>query len=139
MRQGCPASGIWPRGTCLVHTRRFFGLGEGGPSSYLGTPLGQFGRCQSRLPCCTRQRTSSPNLKYRFNSDVRNRLREQRRLSILSCNPGPRRGREGAIEEHTAWKWHVIALQEAIEYLQRECLTKSPFNSTTPGMGNIKS
>ena len=34
-----------------------------------------------------------------------------------------RRRREGAFEEHTAGKWHVIALQEAIEYLQQESLT----------------
>ena len=44
------------------------------------------------------------------------------RVSILSWNPGPRRGKPGAIEKHTAGKWHFIALQEAIEYLQHECL-----------------
>ena len=40
-----------------------------------------------------------------------------------SANPGPWRGKEGAIEKHIAVKWHVIALHEAIEYLQHDCLT----------------
>ena len=35
------------------------------------------------------RRHSSPNPEYHFNNDVPNRLREQRRLSILSWNPGP--------------------------------------------------
>ena len=48
---------------------------------------------------------------------------EQTRLSILRWNPGPRRGREGALEEHIAGKWHVIALQEAVEYLKHASLT----------------
>ena len=39
---------------------------------------------------------------------------EQTRISILSWNPGPLRGKPGAIEEHIAGKWHVIALQEAV-------------------------
>ena len=41
----------------------------------------------------------------------------------MSWNPGPRRGKEGAIEEHIAGKWHIIALQEAIEYLDHDYLT----------------
>ena len=69
------------------------------------------------------QRQFSAKHEYRFDNSVPNRLFEQIRLSISSCNPGPRRGREGEIEEHIAVKWHVIALQEAIEYLQHECLT----------------
>ena len=36
-----------------------------------------------------------------------NRLLEQTPISILSWNPGPRRGREGAIEELIAGKWYV--------------------------------
>ena len=39
-------------------------------------------------------------------------LLEQTRISILSWNPGPRRGREGA-----------HALQEATEYFQHQCFT----------------
>ena len=37
------------RRRCLVHTRRVCSLGKFGPSFYLGTPLGQFGQCPSRL------------------------------------------------------------------------------------------
>ena len=44
-----------------------------------------------------------PKPEYRFDS-VPNSLLEQTRLSILSWNPGPRRGREGAIEKHIAVK-----------------------------------
>ena len=69
-------------------------------SFYLGPPLGQCKQCQSNPEFSLKRRT----------------LREQRRLSILSWNPGPWRGKEGAIEKHIAVKWHNIALQEAIEY-----------------------
>ena len=47
----------------------------------------------------------------------------QKRLSIYNWNPGPRRGREGAIEKQIAGKWHTITLQEAIEYVDYELLT----------------
>ena len=30
-------------------------------------------------------------------------------------------GKSGAIEEHLAGKWHIIALHEAVEYLHHEC------------------
>ena len=69
------------------------------------------------------RRHSSPNPEYRFDNDVPCRLREQRSLSILSWNPGPRRGKEGAIEKHIVGKLHIIALQEAIKYLQHEFST----------------
>ena len=36
---------------------------------------------------------------------------------------GPRRGKEGAIENHIAVKWHIIALQEASEHLEHDYLT----------------
>ena len=62
-----------------------------------------------------------------FDASKPNRQREQTRLSIYSWNPGPRRGTPGAIEDHIAGKWHIIALQEAIEYLQHECLTNHFF------------
>ena len=70
----------------------------------------------------TREGILVPSEKYRFDTSVSNRLLEQTRISIPSWNPGPRRGKPGAIEEHIAGKWHIIALQEAIEYLQHECL-----------------
>ena len=43
--------------------------------------------------------------------------------------PAPSTSRvQGAIENHIAVKWHIIALQEAMEYLLHECLT-SHFSS----------
>ena len=60
---------------------------------------------------------------YHFNNDVPNRLTEQTRLTVYNWNPGPRRGKEGAIEKHTAGKWHIITLQQAIEYLEHDVLT----------------
>ena len=56
-------------------------------------------------------------------NDMPNRLTEQNRHSVYNWNPGPRRGKEGAIEKHIAGKWHIITLQEAIEYLEHELLT----------------
>ena len=46
----------------------------------------------------------------------------QRRLGVYSWNPGPRRGREGAIEKQIAGKWHLITLQEASEYVDHAIL-----------------
>ena len=52
-----------------------------------------------------------------------NRLTEQKRLSVYNWNPGPRRGKEGAIEKQIAEKWSHVALQEAIECMDHEFLT----------------
>ena len=60
---------------------------------------------------------------YHFDSSVPNRSSVQKRLSIYNWNPGPRRGREGAIEKQIAGKWHVITFQEAIERVDHELLT----------------
>ena len=49
----------------------------------------------------------SPKHEYRFDNCVPNRLLEQTRISILSWNPGLRRGREEAIEELIAGKWNM--------------------------------
>ena len=69
-------------------------------------------------------RKHSPSCQgYHFNKDLPNRLTEQTRLSVYIWNPGPRRGKEGAIERHIAGKWHIITLQEAIEYLEHDFLT----------------
>ena len=86
----------------------------------------------SRRSCHLERIRSKPNTvtplaepskpEYRFNNNVPSRSLERTHLSILSWNPGLRRGREGAIEEHIAEKWHVIALQEAIEYLHESFL-----------------
>ena len=47
----------------------------------------------------------------------------QRRLSICSRNPGPRRGKENAFDRQIAGRWHVITLQEASEYVDHDILT----------------
>ena len=64
-----------------------------------------------------------------------NRQLEQTRISILSWNPGPRRGTPGAIEKHIAGKWHIIAPEEAVEYLQHEYLTTHFYISHFAGCG----
>ena len=60
---------------------------------------------------------------YHFNNDMPNRLTAPMRLSVYNWKPGPRRGKEGAIEKQIAEKWHIVTLQEAIEYLDHEFLT----------------
>ena len=44
----------------------------------------------------------------------------QKRLSIYNWNPGPRRGKEDAIEKQFAGKWHLITPQEASDYVEHE-------------------
>ena len=63
------------------------------------------------------------NEEYRFDTDVPHRLTEQKRLSIYNWNPGPRRGKEEAIDKHTTEKWHIITIQDAVQYLDRDYLT----------------
>ena len=46
----------------------------------------------------------------------------QKRLSIYNWNPGPRRGKEDAIEKQIAGKWHLITLQKASDYVEHEIL-----------------
>ena len=67
---------------------------------------------------------------YHFDNIVLNRSPVQKRLSIYNWNPGPRRGKEGAFEKQIAGKWHVITLQEAIEYVDHDILTNR-FHVTT--------
>ena len=62
------------------------------------------------------RRTFSPQSENRFDTSKSNRQLEQTRISIFSWNPG-------VIEKHMAGKRHITALQEAIEYLQHECLS----------------
>ena len=48
-------------------------------------------------------RRHSPSCQgYHFGKDIPNRSTEQTRLSICNWNPGPRRGKEGALERHIA-------------------------------------
>ena len=79
--------------------------------------------CGTFVLGCLRKTCLSSPPEYRFTSRP-NQL-ERTRISILSWNPGPRRGTPGAIEKHIAGKWHTIAFQEAIEYLQHDSLTNS--------------
>ena len=58
-------------------------------------------------------RNRSPQPKYRFDTSVPNRVLEQTRISILSWNPGPRRGKPGALDNHIAGKGHIIGLQRS--------------------------
>ena len=69
------------------------------------------------------RKCSPTNEEYRFDTDVPNRLTEQKRLSIYNWNLGPRRGKEEAIDKHIAGKWHIITLQESIECLDHEYMT----------------
>ena len=62
-------------------------------------------------------------LETQFDNNTPNRQVEQTRIGILSMNLGPQRGEPGAIEKLIASKWHMIALQEAVEFLQHEYLT----------------
>ena len=54
------------------------------------------------------RRHDTSHEEYRFDNVVPNRSPVQKRLSIYNLNPGPRRGREGAIEKQIEGKWHII-------------------------------
>ena len=69
---------------------------------------------------------------FHFNNDMPNRLTEQKKLSVDKWNPGPRRGKGGAIEKHFAVKWHITTLLESIEHLEHEFLTNR-FHMTQNG------
>ena len=80
----------------------------------IGKALAEFREASAR-------RHDTYSQEYHFDS-VPNRSSVQKRQSIYNWNPGPRRGREGAIEKQIAGKWHVITLQ-VIEYVDHELLT----------------
>ena len=46
----------------------------------------------------------------------------KKKLSVYNWNAGTRRGKEGAIEKRIEGKWHIIPLQEAIDYVDHELL-----------------
>ena len=60
---------------------------------------------------------------YRFDNNVPDRSLVQKRLSSYNWNPGPRRGKASTFEKQIAGKWHVVTLQEAIEYVDHDILT----------------
>ena len=68
------------------------------------------------------RRQESTTEEYFFDNHVPKRSYVEKRLSVYNWNPGPRRGKEGAIEQIIG-KWHVIALQEEIDYVDHELLT----------------
>ena len=61
---------------------------------------------------------ASSSLAHRGSKSVPRRSPTQRRLSIYNWNPGPRRGKEGALENQIAGRWHIVTLQEASEYVE---------------------
>ena len=65
---------------------------------------------------------SSSSQSYGVNKYFSSQSPLQKRLSIYNWNPGPRRGKEDAIEKQIAEKWHIITLQEASEYVEHEIL-----------------
>ena len=90
-------------------------MGESSFRNHFGTARGRHLKGSRRIPRSIRQRT-----RYVFSGIS---FLYKKRLSIYNWNPGPRRGREGAIEKQIARKWHIITLQEAIEYVDHELIT----------------
>ena len=60
---------------------------------------------------------SSSTQTYGVNKYFSSQSPVQRRLSIYNWNPGPRRGKEDALE-----KWHIVTLQEASDYVDHDIL-----------------
>ena len=71
----------------------------------------------------SKRRHDTSSQAYRFDKNVPNHSPVQKRLSIYNWNPAPPRGKEVAFEKQIAGKWHVITLQEAIEYVDHGILT----------------
>ena len=69
------------------------------------------------------RRHDTSSQEYRFDNNVPNRWPVQKRPSIHNWNPGPRRGKEDAFEKQIAGKWHVITLQESLEYVGHDIPT----------------
>ena len=65
---------------------------------------------------------SSSSQSYGVNKYFSSQSPSQKRLSIYNWNPGPRRGKEDAIEKQIAGTWHIVTLQEASEYVEHEIL-----------------
>ena len=83
-------------------------MGEGGSLAFLKRHLVNAKSANLAFREPPNNKHFPSNDEYRFDTDVPNRLNEQKRLSIYNGNPGPRRGKEGAIEKHIAGKWHII-------------------------------
>ena len=72
------------------------------PASILEHPLVNENSANPAFREAPDRKHSPTNEGYRFDTDVPNRMTEQKRLSICKWNPGPRRGKEEAIEKHIA-------------------------------------
>ena len=66
----------------------------------------------------------TPQSSHQFDRAASDLSSEQTRLSISCWNPGPKRGSPGAIEDHIAGPWHIVALQESVEFLQHKDITR---------------
>ena len=65
---------------------------------------------------------ASSSQTYDVNKYLSSQSPVQKRLSIYNWNPGPRRGKEDAIEKQIAGKWYPITLQEASGYVEHDIL-----------------
>ena len=97
MRDDFTFEGVWDR-RVLGHSHK----------ALKGTYRANFSHAAPR-----RARAPQPHSVDRTVSDF---LPEQARLNILRWNPGPRRGTSGAIEQHNAGAWHIVALPQSSEF-----------------------
>ena len=70
------------------------------------------------------RREEAPHPCTNCNREASDAILEQTRISIFSWNPGPRCETPGAAEHHIARRWHIIAPQESIQYLQHDYVTR---------------
>ena len=114
---------VWIRGRCLVHTRWCCYVGE----SRLRNYLWERHTIDNRKVHAVFREASARNMLH-LDKSITSTITCltvhlcRKRLSIYNWNPGPRRGK-GAFEKQIAGKWHVVILQEAIEYVDHELLT----------------
>ena len=92
-------------------------------SKLFGTARGRHQKGSRRIPRSIRQKTRYIFSRISLRRQRAEPLIRRKRLSIYHWNAGSRRGRDGAIEKQIAGKWHIITLQEAIEYVDHELLT----------------
>ena len=112
------------RGRRLVHTGWLFGMSEGGTRNYL-----EASRCQPK---------KDANIAFRQAPDRGCTLHHTKNtVSTPTCQPIDRTDKaqhlqlepwistwkKRVIGRHIAGKWHIITLQQAIEYLEHDFLT----------------
>ena len=102
---------------------RFTTLVKADPNDTSERPLVDVRKAFAEYREASVRRQEAPSQEYFFVSSVPNRSSVHQRLSVYNWNPGPRRGKEGAIEKQIAGKWHITTLQEAIDCVDHELLT----------------